>query len=309
MTIVVFGSVVQDLISYTPRFPRPGESVCGTSFLAGPGGKGANQAVAAAKLGANVEIIARVGSDIFGEANIKSLNEANVGTKSVQKVEQCSTATATITVSEEGENSIVVVLGANEKMSAEVAKSCREQIGKATLLMCQNEVPQCGNRTALQMAREQNVTTFYNPAPGNSSLEKSILALVDIVCTNENEAEFLTDIKAETVESAFKAAEKMLEMGPHTAIVTLGPKGVILARKNEKTVHIPVLKVTAVDTTGAGDCFCGSLAYFLTKMKDLPVEEAVKRASIIAAHCVTRKGTQASYRSREELEQLDKSLF
>ncbi|CAJ0576423.1 unnamed protein product, partial [Mesorhabditis spiculigera] len=307
--IVVFGSVVQDLISYTPRFPRPGESVRGSGFLAGPGGKGANQAVAAARLGANVQMIARVGADMFGDSNRDSLAKAGIAVDSVEKIEGSSTATATITVSAEGENSIVVVLGANEKLTADVAEHHRAAIQSAKLVMCQNEIPQEGNRAAFKIAKESGVTTFYNPAPGDEHMDRKILDLVDIVCTNENEAEFLTDINAENKDGAFQAAEKMLGMGPHTAIVTLGPKGVVLAQKGQETVLIQTTKVDAVDTTGAGDCFCGSFVYFFTKHPDLKSGEAVRRAAYIASQCVTRKGTQASYFTRDELSKLDEKLF
>uniref|UniRef100_A0A8R1DHM7 Ribokinase n=1 Tax=Caenorhabditis japonica TaxID=281687 RepID=A0A8R1DHM7_CAEJA len=298
--IVVFGSIVQDLVSYTERFPRPGESVRGTLFKAGAGGKGANQAVAAARLGANVAMIGMVGEDMFGDTNIKSLSENGVDASGVVRTNKTHTATATITVNKEAENSIVVTLGANLEMCAEVADRHHELIETSRMVICQGEIDEKGNRRAFEIAKKHGVTTFLNPAPGDANMDKSILEIVDIICTNENEAEFITGIAQNSVEDAEKAARAMLQMGPRHAIVTLGSKGVLLATKDVDGVeHIRVDKVEALDTTGAGDCFCGSLAALL--VAGHPISQSVRSAANLAALSVTRQGTQSSYWKIDEI--------
>uniref|UniRef100_A0A1I7TFB9 Ribokinase n=1 Tax=Caenorhabditis tropicalis TaxID=1561998 RepID=A0A1I7TFB9_9PELO len=229
--IVVFGSIVQDLVSYTDRFPSPGESVRGNDFKSGSGGKGANQAVAAARLGAKVSMIGMVGDDVFGELNIKGLKENGVDTSGIGKTNKTHTATATITVNKEAENSIVVTLGANLEMSAETADSFESLIANSKMVMCQGEIDEKANRRAFEIARKHGVTTFFNPAPGDPNMDKSILELVDIVCTNENEAEFITGIKIKTTINALDAGSKMASMGPEHAIITLGAKGIVIVNK------------------------------------------------------------------------------
>ncbi|GMT16188.1 hypothetical protein PFISCL1PPCAC_7485, partial [Pristionchus fissidentatus] len=306
--IVVFGSIVHDLISYTSRFPRPGESIRGKSFQQGPGGKGANQAVAAALLGADVTMIGKVGDDIFADFNIASMKKAGVDASAVQRIAGSTTGTATITVAEDagGENSIVVTLGANMEMSTETAEKAENVIASAGILLCQAEIPDAATKKALEIARKHGVTTFLNPAPGDANLDKSMLAFVDIICTNENEAEFITGISAPNHVEAEKAAREMIARGPKIAIVTLGPQGCLLAKtlpSNEITVDVlPGEVVSAVDTTGAGDCFCGSLVAFLAS--GISLKESARRANKIASLSVTKKGTQSSYASRSELEEM-----
>ncbi|GMS86322.1 hypothetical protein PENTCL1PPCAC_8497 [Pristionchus entomophagus] len=306
--IVVFGSIVHDLISYTSRFPRPGESIRGNSFHQGAGGKGANQAVAAALLGANVAMIGKVGDDIFADFNIASMQKAGVETSAVEKVAGSTTGTATITVSEAGgENSIVVTLGANLEMSpvtAEAAETVIASFRSAGILLCQAEIPDAATKKAFEIGKKRGVTTFLNPAPGDPHLDQSMLAFVDIICVNENEAKFITGIAAPNPAQAEKAARAMLERGPMVAIVTLGPQGCLLAERSDGSSEIvvsllPAESVTAVDTTGAGDCFCGSFVALLAA--GIPLKEAARRAVMIASLSVMRKGTQSSYSSRAEL--------
>ncbi|VDL71339.1 unnamed protein product [Nippostrongylus brasiliensis] len=308
--IVIFGGVVQDLISYTDVFPRPGESVRGNSFLMGGGGKGANQAVAAARLGADVQLIARVGNDTFGRSNIEGLRQSGVDVSQMELSDTSHTGMSTITVNAQGENCIVMTLGANMELDEESAERHAETINNAAIVMTQAEVSRKGNRRVFEIAKKHNVMTFWNPAPGVPDTDMDMVALTDIICTNENEAretcskleaEFITGIAQNSLEDAKAAAEQMLTMGPKHAIVTMGAKGVVLASKEEATQHIPVMKVDAVDTTGAGDCFCGSLAYFLVR-NEFCVRNAIQRAAGIAALSVQRKGTQTSYWSRQEIE-------
>ncbi|VDO60212.1 unnamed protein product, partial [Haemonchus placei] len=288
--------------TYTKSFPRPGESVRGDSFQMGSGGKGANQAVAASRLGASVQLIGRVGNDTFGESNIENLRKAGVDISQVEKSDSSHTATATITVNAHGENTIVVTLGANLELDDECAERHEKAISNAAIVMAQAEVSRKGNKKAFELARKHGVMTFFNPAPGVPDTDMSMVALSDIICTNENEAEFITNIPQNTVEDAEKAAAQMITMGPKHAIVTLGAKGVVLASKGKQEVErIPVRKVKAVDTTGAGDCFCGSLAYFLIGGR-FSMSDAIKKAAEIAALSVQRKGTQSSYWTRKEIE-------
>ncbi|KAK6056021.1 putative ribokinase, partial [Cooperia oncophora] len=268
-------------------------------------------------------IIPQVGNDSFGESNIENLRKAGVDVSQVEKSESSHTATATITVNAHGENTIVVTLGANMELDDVCAERHEKAISEAALVMTQAEVSREGNKRAFELAKKHGVRTFFNPAPGERDTDMSMVALTDIICTNENEvticsllwpiqhflgvvlvsqAEFITNIPQNSMEDAEKAAAQMTTMGPEYAIVTLGAKGVLLASKGkEKIEHIPVKKVKAVDTTGAGDCFCGSLAYFLV-CEELSVPDAIRKAAEIAALSVQRKGTQSSYWSREEIE-------
>ncbi|KAH7719887.1 Protein F07A11.5 [Aphelenchoides avenae] len=305
--IVVFGSIVQDLVSYVERFPKPGESVRGKQFKLWCGGKGANQAVAAAKLGAKVTMIGRVGTDMFGDANINAMKDAGVDTSCIEKSPTASTATGSICVSADGENCIVVTLGANLELSAERAQQLESKIAGAQLLLTQSEVPQDANHEAMQIAKKHNVTTFFNPAPGRKDLDRRLVGLSDVICTNENEAEFITELSLSSLDEFKEAAKKMLELGPRIAIVTMGPKGAIIAQRKESGVTVDTVeapKVTAVDTTGAGDSFCGSLAYFLAEEPHGDVVRQVEKAVKIAAVSVQRHGPQASYPSAEELRQM-----
>ncbi|PAV89139.1 hypothetical protein WR25_14152 [Diploscapter pachys] len=297
--LVVFGSIVQDLISYTDRFPRPGESVRGHHFLAGSGGKGANQAVAAAKLGTKVSMIGRIGNDMFGDKNLEGLKKEGICVEGIEKSNSVQTATATITVNKEGENSIVVTLGANMELDDKAAERNEEIISKAGLLLCQAEIPDSGNKRAFELAKKHGVTVFFNPAPGDPNLDKNLLKLVDIVCVNENEAEFITGHPLNSVEDAKKQALEICKFGPKSTIITLGAKGVVISENSTDPKHVEVSRVEAIDTTGAGDCFCGSLAYFLLAGKSL--EESTQKAAQVAALSVTRKGTQASYWSSNEI--------
>ncbi|KHN78017.1 Ribokinase [Toxocara canis] len=365
--IVVFGSIVQDLISYANRFPRPGESIRGKSFEAGCGGKGANQAAQIGRLGGKVIMIGRVGNDIFGPLNIENLKRSGVitdfiersntaGTATatvtvtddgtlyifliihfiflwlfcyrmageiisfrqvgndifgplnienlkrsgvitdfIERSNTAGTATATVTVTDDGENSIVVTLGANLEIPPSRADQLESVISKAKLVLCQYEIDHSTLKRTFEIAKKHNVRTFFNFAPGTMDFDKSLLKLVDILSTNENETEFLTGITVTCVEDAVTAAKSILRFGPSAAIATLGAKGAVVVTKAGTATHIPVPRVKAVDTTGAGDSFCGSLAYLMVARPHLPIEEQVRRASLIASISVQRKGTQVSF--------------
>ncbi|KAI1716425.1 pfkB family carbohydrate kinase domain-containing protein [Ditylenchus destructor] len=306
--LLVFGSIVQDLVSYVERFPRPGESCRGKQFKMSCGGKGANQAVMATILGASASMVGRVGNDMFGEANIQSIKSFGTDASLIQKSDSSHTGTATISVNEEGENCIIVTLGANLELSPKRAIEIENEIKKSRLILCQSEVDQEANLEAFTVAKRNNVTTFFNPAPGRPDLDRRILPLTDIICTNENEAEFITGLEISTHEGFKCAAKNMLELGPRIAIVTCGPKGAIIAQRTSQGVTVDTVsapKVTAVDTTGAGDCFCGSLAYFFCKDPNGDIVKMVDKAVKIAAISVQRHGAQVSYPTREELIKLN----
>uniref|UniRef100_A0A1I7ZY14 Ribokinase n=1 Tax=Steinernema glaseri TaxID=37863 RepID=A0A1I7ZY14_9BILA len=231
--VLVFGSIVHDLVSsrlllallllcppsyfffsYTERFPRPGESVRGSFFQSGSGGKGANQAVAAARLGSSTSIVGRVGDDVFGSQDIANLAKAGVETTHIATSKTSSTGVATITVSSDGENAIVVVLGANQELSAARADEVESFISEHKVILCQNEIDQGANLRALQIARKHGVTTFYNAAPGLADIDRSILRFTDILCVNENETEFIAKKSIATLEGFEAAALELLDEGP-----------------------------------------------------------------------------------------------
>ncbi|KIH64000.1 putative ribokinase [Ancylostoma duodenale] len=338
--------------SYMDEFPRPGESVGADDFIMRCAGKGANQAVAAARLGAKVQLIAKVGDDQFGKSNIDNLTVRGVDIDRVELV--CTpTATATVFVNSEGENCIATVLGANLELDKTSAKKYESALKGASLVLIQAEVSPLGNKKIFKLAKKHGVKTFFNASPGDPDMDMSIVELTDILCTNQIEmtfqlvnennslcplrpypsdmpivtlrlilakplgirnlatpdiandtqmilAEFVTGIPQESFEDAKNAAAQMLTMGPEHVIITLGAKGCILASKDELIEHIPVKKVTAVDTTGAGDCFCGSLAYFIGQGK-FSMRDAVAKSAAIATLSVLKQGTQSSYRTREEI--------
>uniref|UniRef100_A0A914P1F3 Ribokinase n=1 Tax=Panagrolaimus davidi TaxID=227884 RepID=A0A914P1F3_9BILA len=298
--LVIVGSIVQDCVSYTDRFPKPGESVRGNDFKMGSGGKGANQGVQAAKLGALVTMIGRVGNDMFGDANISNLKKAGVNVEFIEKSETAPTSVACITVDNKGENSIVVTLGANLELNVERVKELEDVIAGAAMVMCQFEVNEETNYAAFEIAHSHNVTTFYNAAPGKPGMDKEILKFTDILCTNENETEFLIGRQLSSIEDFKEASRELLQYGPKTIVCTLGAKGVLVTDK-ESIEHVEVPRVKAIDTTGAGDSFCGSLTYLITKYPNKSIAELSRIASKIASMSVQKHGTQSSYPSIAEV--------
>uniref|UniRef100_A0AC34FA01 Ribokinase n=1 Tax=Panagrolaimus sp. ES5 TaxID=591445 RepID=A0AC34FA01_9BILA len=314
--LVIVGSIVQDCVSYTERFPNPGESVRGNDFKMGSGGKGANQGVQAAKLGASVTMIGRVGNDMFGDANINGLKKAGVNVEYIEKSDTAPTSVACITVDNKGttlilnlfkclvlfvgENSIVVTLGANLELNVERVKELEDVIAGATMVLCQFEINEETNYAAFEIARKHNVTTFYNAAPGKPGMDKEILKFTDILCTNENETEFLIGRQLSSIEDFKEASRELLKYGPKTIVVTLGAKGVLVTEKDSQEV-IEVPRVKAVDTTGAGDSFCGSLTFLITKYPNKTIAELSRIASKIASMSVQKHGTQSSYPSMKEV--------
>lgn len=307
LDVLVVGSCNTDLISYVPRLPKSGETIHGHKFITGFGGKGANQCVMSARLGAEVAMVAKVGEDSFGRDTIKNFTENNVKTDFVSITSAAATGVAPIAVNAEGENSIIVVGGANELLTAEDVESAFNQIKSVKIVVCQLEVKLATTLAALKNAKQRGCVTIFNPAPAVSDLSPEFYTHTDIFCPNETEAEILTRLPVTNVDEAKKAALVLLEKGCQKVIITLGKDGAVLATaENKTTEHIPVEPVTPVDTTGAGDSFVGSLAFYLARFPQLPLKELVQRSNKIAAVSVQSSGTQLSYPWQKDL---PKQLF
>lgn len=296
--ICVVGACNLDLISYVPRLPSIGETLHGTRFHMGFGGKGANQAVMAAKLGGDVAMVTKLGQDVFGENTLKNFQSWGVNTQHVHFTDQAFSGVAPIAVDPEGHNSIIIVTGANDLLTEEEIEAARPDIAGSQIMVCQLEIPVEINLAALRIARQEGVKTIFNPAPARSGLPEEFYQLSDMFCPNESETELLTGMPVGTLEEAEAAARTLIERGAGTVILTLGERGSLLVT-DSSTEHVPVEAVKALDTTGAGDAFVGSLAYFLASGKSLT--EAIKRANRIAAISVQSSGTQTSFPEAKDL--------
>jgi ribokinase len=296
--ICVVGACNLDLISYVPRLPRMGETLHGSRFHMGFGGKGANQAVMAAKLGGDVTMVAKLGQDVFGENTLKNFETWGINTRHVHFTDQASSGVAPIAVDSEGHNSIIIVTGANDLLTDAEIEAARPAIAAASILVCQLEIPQAISLTALRIAREEGVKTIFNPAPAQTEIPPEFYDLSDIFCPNETETELLTGMSIASPEAAETAARLLVERGCAAVVLTLGERGSLLVTKDTGQ-HVPVEPVKALDTTGAGDAFIGSLAYYLAAGK--PLAAAVNRANRIAAISVQSPGTQTSFPNADEL--------
>lgn len=296
--ICVVGACNMDLISYVPRLPVLGETLHGDRFRMGFGGKGANQAVMAARLGAGVAMVAKLGRDVFGENTLKNFQAEGVDTRHVLFTDQAFSGVAPIAVDQKGDNSIIIVTGANDLLSEEEVAAAEDLIAGAKILVCQLETPLAVSLAALRIAKKHGVYTIFNPAPALPGLPEEIYSLSDLFCPNESETAILTGMPVESPEQAEAAAAELLKRGPGAVVITLGEKGSLLMDRGG-VKRIPVEPVKAADTTGAGDCFVGSLSFFLARGKSL--EEAVLRANRIASLSVQASGTQTSFPRAAEL--------
>ncbi len=295
--VCVVGSSNLDLTFRTPQLPRPGETLAGSLFHFGYGGKGGNQAVMAARLGAQVSLVSRVGRDPFGDQLLRNYRDEGIDTTHVRPDTDHYTGTAAIIVDDEARNCIIVVPGANEKLVPDDVRAAAGAIQRADVVVCQLEVPVESVLEAFQIAKAQGVRTILNPAPARP-LPEALLRLSDICVPNETEIEVLTGQSARTVKQAEKAAAALRRQGPATVIVTLGDRGALLVT-NDSVESFAAVPVTAVDPSGAGDAFIGSLAVLLAEGR--PLAEAVRRSNAIAAFTVTRHGTQSGFPSRAEV--------
>lgn len=294
--ICVVGSSNIDLTARVPRLPRLGETLKGHTFHLGYGGKGANQAIAAAKLGARVTMVTKLGRDVFGEDMLKNYRAQGVDTTFVQFDETRSSGIAMILVDDQAQNCIVIVPGANDALTPDNVHAAANAIRTADVVVCQLEVPVETTLEAFRIARAVNVRTILNPAPA-MPLPDELLTLTDICVPNEIEIEMLTGVTVTTLTEGERAARALLARGVRTAIVTLGERGALLVTSDTVEPIAPIT-VNAVDPTGAGDAFIGGLAVFLGEGMEL--RDAARRANAIAALSVTKLGTQTSFPTRAE---------
>ena len=296
--ICVVGACNLDLISYVPRLPSMGETLHGSRFHMGFGGKGANQAIMAAKMGGAVTMVSKLGQDVFGENTLKNFKSWGVNTQHVHFTDQAFSGVAPIAVDPEGHNSIIIVTGANDLLTGAEVEAARSAIASSSILVCQLEIPLDISLAALRIAREEGVKTIFNPAPALSEIPAEIYHLSDIFCPNETETELLTGMSVNSVEEAEIAAKVLIDRGAASVILTLGKRGSLLVA-GTIAEHVTVEPVKALDTTGAGDAFVGSLAFFLAAGKSL--SDAIERANRIAAISVQSSGTQTSFPEAKDL--------
>jgi ribokinase len=298
--IVEVGSSNTDMVVKSPRIPRVGETVIGGQFVMAAGGKGANQAVAAARLGAQVTFIARVGHDVFGEQAIAGYAREGIDTSFILRDAEHATGVALILVDEQGENLISVASGANNHLAPQDVDRAAERIRAADVLLVQLETPLETILHAARLAAEAGVRVILDPAPAPAQpLPDELLRCVACVKPNETEAERLTGIAVTDEATAVEAAQQLLQRGAQSAIVTLGAKGAVWIG-GEKSGFVPGFRVDALDSTAAGDAFSGGLACALAR--GLPLDQAVRYASLVGALSVTRMGAQPSLPTREEVE-------
>lgn len=297
--LVVLGSINADHILNLESFPTPGETVTGSHYQVAFGGKGANQAVAAGRSGADIAFIACTGDDDIGERIRKQLQVDHIDVAPVSAVSGESTGVALIFVNGEGENVIGIHAGANAALSCALVDAQRERIANADALLMQLESPLDSVQLAAQIAHEHQTTVVLNPAPARA-LPDTLLSLVDIITPNETEAEKLTGVRVENDDDAAKAAQILHAKGIDTVIITLGSRGVWASVKGEGR-RVPGFKVQAIDTIAAGDTFNGALMTAL--LEKTPLAEALRFAHAAAAIAVTRKGAQPSVPWREEIDE------
>lgn len=301
--ILVVGSLNADLVVRTPRFPQPGETISGEDLLIIPGGKGANQAVAAARQGTATSMVGRVGNDSFGPTLIENLKRNHVDTSHVQTDPQAATGTAIIVVDANGQNSIVLSPGGNGRVTSADVEDIRFE--DYDLLLLQLEIPMEAVLASARGAREAGLRILLNPAPARS-IPAELLSLADFLIPNESELSLLTGQPVTDAISAEQAAKLLLEGGVQNVIVTLGANGALIVGK-AGAKHIPAFNVDVVDTTAAGDAFIGGFASALLQNKSM--EEAVRYGCACGALAATKFGAQPSLPTKEDIDKfLNQSL-
>jgi ribokinase len=296
--IAVVGSANTDLTTFTDVFPRPGETLFGKGFDLGFGGKGANQAVAARLCGAEVMMVAKVGDDLFGQATINNFASFGIDTTHVHIVEGVPTGVAPIFVEPNGQNRIIVVKGANDRLTPADVDAAAPDLERVDAIILQFEIPFETVYHTIRFARAHNIRCIVNPAPA-APANLAELAGADYFIPNETEAEQLTGLPVRSDSEAVACAAALLSKGFRRVVITLGARGSLLADATGCT-HVPPFPVTAADTTGAGDAFIGSLAVFLAE--GVPEHGALARANLYAALSTTRVGTQKSFPRRADFE-------
>jgi ribokinase len=305
--VVVVGSLNMDLVVQVPRRPVKGETLRGTGFSMFVGGKGNNQAIAAARAGASVSMVGRVGQDAFGEVLLTTLAKNGIEAGYVQRDAEVGTGIANITVDAEGDNSIVLAPQANDRLSPQDVAQAAPVFEAAQVLLLQLEVPLETVSAAAQLARRAGVLVVLNPAPAPASgtLPSELLQALDLFIPNQTETEGLTGLKVSDEASAIAAARALQALGPKNIIITLGEQGALLLQADGSSRLIPAYSVNAIDTTAAGDAFCGALAAWLASGTALP--EAIGFACAAGALAATRLGAEPSLPYRPEIIQLAQS--
>jgi ribokinase len=297
MAVLVFGSLNMDLVAQVPRFLAVGETLVGTGFDIVPGGKGANQAIATARLGVPTAMVGRVGNDAFGKDLLAGLRANDVDCSGISVDPTSHSGVAVITVDAQGDNTIVVIPGANGHVGAVENDRLAERLPQASILLLQLEIPLAAVIAAATAAQDMGVTVILDPAPAQP-LPPDLYAAVDILTPNQLEATQLTGIAVVDAETAIQAGQQLRQWGVKTAIVKLGAQGAVCVTATDATM-IPAIPVVAIDTVAAGDAFNGGLAAALAMGASLPT--ALKQATAVAALSVTRSGAQPSLPNQTEL--------
>jgi ribokinase len=295
MTVIVFGSINMDLVTQTPRLPVAGETLLGSNFFTTPGGKGANQAVALARLGVATQMVGRVGADAFGQELLAGLKAAGVQTDHVLIDKESHSGVAVITVADEGQNQIIGVLGANGQMGKEDVERLERLLPEAEALLLQLEIPVSTVRAAAKAAHDAGVQVILDPAPVQTTDLDDLYPLVDILVPNEVEASQLVGFSVNDEKSATRAASILRQQGVGTVIVKLGDRGALCTTADE-TFLVPPFSVEAVDTVAAGDAFAGGLVAAL--IEGLPLRQAVVWGAAAGALAVTKFGAQTAMSDR-----------
>jgi ribokinase len=297
--IAILGIFVADLAFRAKRLPVMGETLMGQGFAMGPGGKGSNQSVAAARAGGQVSFITRIGRDSFGDIALKTWSADGIDTSQVAFSDTAPTGAAFIFVSSEtGDNAIIVETGASSTITPDYVSASEETIKNANVFITQLETSVAAGKRGLELARKHGVITVFNPAPA-AKIDPSIYALCDYVTPNETEVEEITGIAVHSIDDARRAGDAVLKLGTKTALITLGAQGVLLHNKDQ-SVHVPTYKVKVVETTGAGDAFNGAFAVAIGEGKS-PVD-AARFGCATAALSVTKPGTAPSMPTRVEID-------
>lgn len=299
--ILVVGSINLDLVIRSPHIPGPGETVLGTDFGTFPGGKGANQAVAAARQGADVTFLGRVGKDEFGKQLLDGLKAEGIAVQHVGIDKEAPSGVAFITLDAHGENCIVVAPGANYKLSREIIRQAEIAFTHTDLLLVQLEIPLDTVMAAVGKAKEQGMRVVLNPAPAQM-LPDGLFSRVDVLIPNESECAMLSGHPVGSLNEIQAAAAVLIDKGVGSVVVTLGDRGAYLLERDLPGIHIPAYRVEVVDTTSAGDAFLGAFSVSLSEGNSLV--ESVKRGCAAGALAATRLGAQPSIPTREEVEQL-----
>lgn len=298
--VLVIGSNMIDLMTYINRMPVAGETVEAEDFSMGFGGKGANQAVAAARLGSQVSFISMVGNDSFGKQQLGNFKAANIDVTGVG-VGRKSSGAAPIFVDPTADNRILIVKGANSELTPAVLDEHLDFIRNTKLIVLQQEIPLETNYHAIDLAKQYGVPILLNPAPANSHLDMEHVRRVDFFSPNETELATLTGLPTTSMDEISRAAQRLVDMGVKNVLVTIGSRGVLWVSATTSQL-IDAVKVEAVDTTGAGDSFIGSFAHYFAQGETIP--QALRHANEYAAITVTRRGTQKSYPTAKEVAEM-----